>query len=54
MIVVGDDVEVYNMVIPTHVEFELPSKYSDMSNPQEPIINEIYKGIDDKIKTIDA
>ena len=50
----GEDVKVYNMVVPSHVEFALPQKYSDMSNPQKPVIDKIYEGLDNKIKTVDA
>lgn len=50
----GKDVDVYNMVVPTHVEFGLPEKYKDMSKPQKPIIDNIYKGLDNDIKKVDA
>ena len=50
----GKDVNVYNMVVPTHVEFGLPDKYKDMSNPQKPVIDKIYEGLGDDIKTVDA
>lgn len=50
----GEDVKVYDMVVPTHVEFELPEKYSDMSKPQKPIIDNIYKGLDNDITKVDA
>lgn len=50
----GNDVQVYNMVVPTHVEFALPSKYKDMSNSEKESIDNIYKGMDKNVKTIDA
>lgn len=50
----GKQVEVYNMVVPTSVEFALPEKYRHMSTPQKPVIDKIYSNLDDKIKTVDA
>lgn len=50
----GEQVEVYNMVVPTSVEFALPEKYQDMSTPQKPVIDNIYKNLHGEIKTVDA
>lgn len=50
----GDQVEVYSMVIPTNVEFALPKKYQHMSTPQKPVIDEIYDNLDSEVKTVDA
>ena len=50
----GEHVTVYNMVVPTSVEFSLPKKYQHMSTPQKPVIDKIYDNLDSKIKTIDA
>ncbi|MEH6942129.1 DHHW family protein [Bacillus sp. JJ722] len=52
--ILGDQVEMYNMVVPTSVEFALPKKYQHMSTPQKPVIDEIYDNLDSDIKTIDA
>lgn len=50
----GEDIKVYNMIVPTHVEFGLPKKYKDMSKSQKPIIESVYKNLDKDIKTVDA
>lgn len=49
----GEDIDVYNMVIPTHVEFGLPKEYKDMSKSQKSSIDNIYKGMDKDVKTVD-
>ena len=52
---VGNDVTVYNLVIPTHFEFGLPKKYKEkVGKPQKPIIDEIYENLDSSIITVDA
>ncbi|KOO51252.1 hypothetical protein AMD00_01750 [Viridibacillus arvi] len=50
----GDQVEVYNMVVPSSVEFALPQKYKNMSKSQKPVIDKIYDSLDSKVKTVDA
>lgn len=50
----GKDVQVYNMVVPTHVEFGLPEKYKDMSKSEKDSIDSIYKNMDKDVKTVDA
>ncbi|MBK5459150.1 MULTISPECIES: DHHW family protein [unclassified Peribacillus] len=50
----GEQVEVYNMVVPTSVEFALPKKYQHMSKPQKPVIDKIYDNLNSEIKTVDA
>ncbi|MFJ9462462.1 DHHW family protein [Viridibacillus arvi] len=50
----GDQVEVYNMVVPSSVEFALPQKYQNMSKSQKPVIDKIYDNLDSKVKTVDA
>lgn len=52
---VSSDVNVYNMVVPTHFEFGLPEKYkSEIGKPQKPFIDEIYSSLDPSIITVDA
>lgn len=48
------EVQVYDIVIPTSIEFYLPEKYKDISAPQKPNIDYIYSQMDDSIKTVDA
>jgi hypothetical protein len=42
----GDDVNVYAMVVPTAVEFYLPEQYSDYSNSEKNQIDYIYENLD--------
>lgn len=50
----GDDINVYNMVVPTSAEFYLPKKYSKYSASQKEAIQYIYDNLDDSIITVDA
>lgn len=50
----GDDVTIYNLVIPTAAEFAMPPKYQDLSKPQKPNIDYIYSLLDPAIKAVDA
>lgn len=45
---------VYNILIPTHVEFALPLKYENLSAKQKPIIDQVYSKIGDKVTSVDA
>lgn len=52
---VGSDVTVYNLIIPTHFEFGLPTKYKDkVGKAQKPIIDHIYNTLDPSIVKVDA
>ena len=46
--------KVYNILIPTHVEFALPSKYENLSAKQKPIIDLVYSKTGDKVTSVDA
>ncbi len=50
----GDSVNVYNLVVPTSVEFYLPKKYSKFSNSEKDEIDFIYSKLDDSVITVDA
>lgn len=50
----GKDIDVYNLIAPTHVEFSLPDKYKEMSTPQKPVIDKVYNKLGKDIKTVDA
>ncbi len=52
--VLGDSVTIYNLLVPTSIEFYLPDKYKSVSNPQKPNIDNIYAQLDPKIKKVDA
>lgn len=45
---------VYNILIPTHVEFALPSKYENLSAKQKPIIDLVYSKTGYKVTSVDA
>ncbi len=49
----GEDVNVYSLVIPTAAEFYLPTKYREYSAEQKPFIEDIYAHLDGVIP-IDA
>ena len=48
------DVQVYDIVVPTSIEFYLPEKYQDISAPEKPNIDYIYSQMSDAVKTVDA
>lgn len=49
-----EGVQVYNIVIPTHIEFALPERYKSVSASQKDNIDIIYGALSDKVKTVDA
>lgn len=50
----GDGVNVYNMVVPTSVEFYLPKKYAKYSNSEKREIDFIYSKLTDGVIPVDA
>lgn len=50
----GDGVNVYNMVVPTSVEFYLPKKYSKFSSSEKDAIDYIYSCLSPNVLSIDA
>ncbi len=52
--VLGDDVKIYNMVIPTSVDFYIPEKYKSVTQPQKPSIENIYSNLDSDITHINV
>lgn len=50
----GEDVTIYNLVIPTAIEFSLPERYRDVSASQKDNLELIYGRLDPSIKTVDA
>lgn len=50
----GENVCLYNLIVPTHIAFALPEKYSDISQPQKPNIDFIYSLLNPAIRTVDA
>lgn len=49
----GDGVQVYNLIIPSAIEFVLPEKYKKVTTPEHPKILEIYGQLDAKVKPVD-
>lgn len=50
----GDSIQIYNLLIPTAIEFYLPPKYKSVSNSQKESIDFIYSKLNPAIKTVDA
>ncbi len=50
----GDKINVYSIVAPTHGLFGLPDKYKDLGNDEKDNIKLIYSSLDKNIKTIDV
>ena len=52
--VLGDDVKIYNMVVPTSVDFYIPKKYASVSQPERPSIDNIYNSLGEGITPINV
>lgn len=50
----GEDVNVYNMVVPTSVEFYLPEKYKKYSGSEKDAIDHIYSKLSEDVISVDA
>ena len=50
----GPDVNVYNMVVPTSVDFYLPKKYKKYSGSEKACIENIYNNLSPDVTSIDA
>lgn len=50
----GNDVTIYNLLVPTSIEFYLPDKYKSVTNSQKASIDYIYSQLDSRIKQVDA
>lgn len=50
----SDDIKIYNLLIPTSSEFNIPSEYRNLSGSQKDGINYAYSNINEKIITVDA
>ena len=50
----GDEVNIYNLVIPSPIEFALPPKYKSVTTPEKPNIDYIYENLDPGITAVDA
>ncbi|WP_455544058.1 DHHW family protein, partial [Intestinibacter sp.] len=45
---------VYNILVPTHVEFALPSKYKNLSAEQKPVIDLVNSKLGNNVTPVDA
>jgi len=52
--VLGPEVTIYCMAIPTAVEFYCPASVREMNEPQLPVIQAIYAQLNDSIRTVDV
>ena len=52
--ILGDEVQIYDLVIPSSIELLLPDKYKGVSTPEKPNIDFIYGNLDSRIKTVNA
>lgn len=50
----GEEVQVYNIVVPTAIEFALPERLQSVTSPQKPNIDHIYESLDPSIRGVDA
>lgn len=48
------DVQIYDMIIPTAIEFYVPEKYRSLTQSQKETIDYIYSYLDPSIKRVDA
>ena len=50
----GDGVKVYNMVVPTHIEFALPERYQNVKTSEKAVIDSIYQSYNDNVTPINV
>ncbi len=48
------EAQVYNIVVPTAIEFALPERLKAVTSPQKPNIDHIYQSLDPLVKAVDA
>ncbi|NBI27710.1 DHHW family protein [Chengkuizengella marina] len=51
---IGNDIEIYSLVVPTAIEYFLEEKYSDMAPPQSESIQFVNEQLDESIHSIPA
>ncbi len=50
--VFGDRVKIYNLIVPSAIEYGLPEKYKNMSMPQKPSIEYVYSKLDPAVTPV--
>lgn len=48
----GDKVKIYNLIVPSAIEFGMPEKYKKMSMPQKPSIEYVYSKLDPAVTPV--
>ena len=51
--ILGDKIKVYNLVVPTAVEYNLPQRYKELTNSQRASLDNIKKNLSDKVNWVD-
>ena len=51
---VGDQAQVYNLIVPSPIEFALPDRYKSITTPERPKIENIYSHLDPEVKAVDV
>lgn len=49
----SDRIKVYNIVVPTSIEFNLPERYKGITTPQQPRLDNIRDNLSDKVTWVD-
>ena len=50
--VFGDSVKIYNLIVPSAIEYGMPEKYKKMSQPQKPAIEYVYSKLDPAVTPV--
>lgn len=50
----NDEIKIYNIIVPTSSEFNMPDEYRDLSDSQKDGISYAYSNMDNKIITVDV
>ena len=50
--VFGDSVKIYNLIVPSAIEYGMPEKYKKMSQPQKPAIEYVYSNLDPAVTPV--
>lgn len=50
----GSDVKIYNLVIPSAIEFGLPAQYKSVTMPEKPKLENIYQTLDPAVSAVNV
>lgn len=51
---IGDKVRIYNLVVPSSIEFYLPERFSSVTSPQRPLLDNISENLNEGIEFVDV